>query len=474
MDVLNESGCRTKNSTTDVVADVLRLIDRDDVMWSDTVHYRDRPVLAAECRDERIIDRDGNVYIDTQMWHSTCNFGYGNKAVVDAMHTQLDKLPQVSGDLLHEEKLLLAKEIADSVQERFGVRGRVSFNVSGTLLVEDAIKIARRTSGRQVIAAFMGGYHGRSLAVSAISSSQRYRAPFGAFADRAVLYPFADCATCYYEMEPSTCHTFCARPITRSLTNEFYGLVSERGTDLAALIFEVCQGRSYAVPPATFLCQVVPAFQNRGILAIDDEIQAGMYRTGTMFAAEQFGVVPDIILLGKSLTNGMSPLGAVWAREDLVDPATFGPGHNHSNFANHSLGTAAALATLRYARKRNYLASVPAAGEYYLARLRDLQKTHPSIGEVSGLGLMLRISLRDRRRRWWRGGAKLAAQLGQDHDIHYGGERLRLIINSGGYDGEVIKLAPWLDISTTGMDRHAALLDAVLDRLEATREWHDS
>lgn len=466
MDVLNAFQDEGGGPPAADTGEDLRLIDTEDLMWADTVHYRDRPVIAAECDGELITGLDGTVYVDTRMWHSSVNFGYRNRAISKAVRDQLDRLPQVCGDHLYEEKLLLAREIADSIAARFGARGRVSFNVSGTLAIEDALKIARHATGKQLVAAFMGGYHGRSLAVSGISSSQRYRAPYGTFPDRAVLFPYADCGSCFYDMSPDSCGTYCAGQVTKTLSNEFYGLMSEHGTDLATLLIEPCQGRGYAVPAPGFLPRVVSEFQRHGVVVVDDEIQAGMYRTGRMFAAEGLGVTPDIIVLGKSLTNGMFPLSAVWARSDLVDPATFGPGHTHSTFANHPLGTTAALATIRYANARDYEARVPAAGEYYLDGLRRLREAHSCVGEVSGRGLMMRMMLRDRAGQPWRNGAHLAAQLAQDTDGYHRGERLRMMLNPGGYAGDVLKLAPWLDISNEGIDRHIALLDGVLDRLE--------
>ena len=128
----------------------LREIDRNIMSWSDTVHYQDNPIIANHCQGEIITDLQGNNYIDTQMWHSSCNFGYRNMQIENAVRHQLDQLPQVSGDFLHVDKLLLAKEVEEAIFERTGQHGRISFNVGGTLVVEDALKIVRRHTGRRL------------------------------------------------------------------------------------------------------------------------------------------------------------------------------------------------------------------------------------------------------------------------------------------------------------------------------------
>ncbi|MGJ0580640.1 aminotransferase class III-fold pyridoxal phosphate-dependent enzyme [Xenorhabdus bovienii] len=141
----------------------LREIDQKYLSWGDTVHYQERPIIADHCHGELIHDLEGNTYIDTQMWHSSCNFGYRNPTIEQACRKQFEKLPQISGDFLHEEKLLLAEKVCQAIYERTGIKGRISFNVSGTLVVEDALKIVRQNTGRNRVATMMGGYPLRSL-----------------------------------------------------------------------------------------------------------------------------------------------------------------------------------------------------------------------------------------------------------------------------------------------------------------------
>nr|MBP8174089.1 hypothetical protein [Aeromonadaceae bacterium] len=123
-----------KNQPDVNTVETLREIDRNIMSWSDTVHYQDNPIIVDHCHGEIITDLQGNNYIDTQMWHSSCNFGYRNMEIEKGLRHQLDQLPQVSGDFLHAEKLLLAKEVENAIFERTGLHGRISFNVGGTLV----------------------------------------------------------------------------------------------------------------------------------------------------------------------------------------------------------------------------------------------------------------------------------------------------------------------------------------------------
>lgn len=443
----------------------LRDIDEKYMSWGDTVHYQTRPIIAQSCHGETLTDIDGNVYIDTQMWHSSCNFGYRNAGIEQAMERQMRTLPQVSGDFLHEEKLLLAKQICDAIYERTGLKGRVSFNVGGSLVVEDALKIVRKNTRRNRVASMMGSYHGRTLTLSGLSSSHRYRQYFGEFADRAIMYPFAHCDQCYYEKKREACDSYCGRMIAKSLDTDFYGIASEDSNEVGAFFLELCQGRGYTIPPASFFRQFVPEMQKRGILIVDDEIQIGMYRTGKLFAFEHYGIVPDIITLSKSFTNGLSPLSAVWAREELVGRDIFTPGHAHSNFANHSLGTAAALQTWRYMMSRDYERTLPEKSAYYLQGLKRLKHKYPVIRQVDGLGMLFNVTFADPQGNPWKNAGKHVVTLGQDNDYPYNGQYYRMVLNSGGYYCEGIKLAPYLDITLAEIDRTMAILDQIIANL---------
>ncbi|MCL2932375.1 MAG: aspartate aminotransferase family protein [Trichodesmium sp. MAG_R03] len=455
-----------KNSTSNE----LREIDREYLCWGDTVHYQERPIIVKSCQGGLVFDDEDNCYIDTGMWHSSYNFGYRNPEIESAVTRQMGNLPQANGDFLHKEKLLIAKEVVDAIYERTGVKGRVSFNVGGALVVEDALKIVRKNTGKNKVAVMMGAYHGRSLGTLNLSSSHRYREYYNEFPEKAVMFPFANCSQCFYEREREACGLYCAKMINKAFSNEYYGIASSTSSEIGAFVIEPCQGRGYTIPPQDFYGNFLGDLKERNILIIDDEIQVGMYRTGKLFAFEHYGFVPDIITLSKSFTNGLSPVSLVWARKDLVNPEFFTPGHAHSNFANHPLGTTAALASWRYMLAQDYETSVPKKGDYFLKKLQELKNRYSFVHSVDGLGLLLNMVFSDENGKPYKNSAQKVAAIAQDNDFVWKNQSWRMILQTGGYDLNTLKFAPHLDITYEEIDRTIGILDQVLENFEKLKE----
>ncbi len=158
--------------------------------FGDTVHYIDPPKIFERCEGSYLYDHEGNRFLDLQMWYSAVNFGYANPRLNRALQRQLERLPQVASQYLHAEKIELAKRLCRHNQDKFGLDGRVHFNVGGSQSIEDSLKLVRNASGgKSLVFAFEGGYHGRTLGASAITSSYRYRRRYGHF-DRAQFIEF--------------------------------------------------------------------------------------------------------------------------------------------------------------------------------------------------------------------------------------------------------------------------------------------
>ena len=157
----------------------------------DTVHYTNPPKIFESCEGSFLYDAQGRPYLDLQMWYSAVNFGYRNERLNEAVRRQLDRLPQVASQYLHREKIELAAMLAKAAEQKFGLKGRIHFNVGGSQAVEDSLKLVRNAkNGKSLMFAFEGGYHGRTLGASAITSSYRYRRRYGHFGDRAQFVPF--------------------------------------------------------------------------------------------------------------------------------------------------------------------------------------------------------------------------------------------------------------------------------------------
>ena len=434
----------------------------------DTVHYAERPKFFERCEGSYLYDSRGTGYLDLQMWYSAVNLGYANAAVNEAMRAQMEKLPQLACQYLHREKVELAEMICESIERGFGMKGRVHFNVGGAQAIEDALKLVRKATGRQRMIAFQGGYHGRTLAASAITSSYRYREAFGEFADRAEFIPYPYVFRSRFRGDAKQTEDYCIDEFERLFEHEYTGAWNPKTgrAEFGAVFAEAVQGTGgYVIPPKAYFKRLAAVCREHGILLVDDEIQMGFYRTGRMWAMEHFDVQPDIIVFGKALTNGMNPLSGIWAREELIKPAVFGPGSTHSTFSSNTLGTATGLAVMKAFAGGDYEAKVKRKGAYFLGKLGALKRKHSEIGDVDGLGLALRMEMCEAD--GFAPSRQLADrmfQIGLEGDLSVTGRPMGLILDIGGYYKNVITLAPSLEITYAEIDLAAVALDQVLTR----------
>ena len=447
----------------------LRQLDAQYCSWGDTVHYVDEPKFFESCDGAYMFDAQGRPYLDLQMWYSTVNFGYANPRLNAAAHAQLNRLPQIASSHLHREKVELAALIARDAEAKFGAKGRVHFNVGGAQAVDDSLKLVRNASGgRTRMFAFQGGYHGRTLGASTITSSYRYRRRFGHFGDRAHFVEFPYAFRGPKGMSKEEYGEKIVADFARLFESDFHAVydVKARVSEFAALYAEPIQGTGgYVIPPLNFFKDLKKVLDQYGVMLVVDEVQMGMYRTGKLWAIEHFGVTPDVMIFGKSVTNGLNPLSGVWAKEEFINPTVFPPGSTHSTFNANPMGTAVALETLRMATQGDYERSVTEKGAYFLEGLRELQRRWPQVGDVDGLGLALRCelceadgftpdkALMDR----------MVAE-GLKGDLDVDGKPMGLILNVGGYYKNVITLAPSLEITRVEIDLALKLLDMLLTR----------
>ena len=438
--------------------------------FGDTVHYQEPPKIFSRCEGSFLYDGQGQAFLDLQMWYSAVNFGYANPRLNNALKRQIDTLPQLASQYLHREKIELATKIAQNVERTYGDKGRVHFNVGGSQSIEDSLKLVRNASGgKSLMFAFEGGYHGRTLGASAITSSYRYRRRYGHFSDRAQFVPFPYCFRCPYGKKRDDCGLYCVDQFARLFDSEYYGVWDAKVgvSEYAAFYVEAIQGTGgYVIPPPGYFEKLKDVLEARTILLVDDEIQMGFYRAGKFWALENFNIKPDIIVFGKALTNGLNPIAGLWAREELINPEVFPPGSTHSTFASNPLGTAVALETIKMLEEEDYETATFAKGAYLLAGLKELQSRYSIIGDVDGMGLALRMeicgsdgftpdkAMTDRM-----------VDEAMKGDLEVAGKTYGLVLDIGGYYKNVVTLAPALTISREEMDLALALLDRLLHRV---------
>jgi 4-aminobutyrate aminotransferase/(S)-3-amino-2-methylpropionate transaminase len=445
--------------------------DRLYCSYGDTVHYSEPPKIFANCDGSFLFDETGAPYLDLQMWYSAVNFGYKNRRLNDALKRQIDTLPQLACQYLHAEKIELAEALCKIMETRLGVKGRVHFNVGGSQAVEDSLKLVRNATKKNLMFAFMGGYHGRTLGASAITSSYRYRRRYGHFSDRAQFIPFPYCFRCPYDKKPKDCGLYCVNQFEKLFETEYHSVWDNKvgECEFAAFYVEPIQGTGgYVIPPKGYFEELSRILKERGILLVVDEIQMGIHRTGKFWSFEHFGLKPDIIVFGKALTNGLNPLSGIWAREGLIAPEKFPPGSTHSTFSSNTLGTATALEVMRMVTESDYEAKVTAKGAYFLNRLKDLQKRWRMIGDVDGIGLALRMEMCQKD--GLAPNPKLTTAIfeeGLKGNIGVRGKNYGLVLDVGGYYKNVFTLAPSLEITEDEIDLGVELFESLLHRCGA-------
>ncbi|MDD3419552.1 MAG: aminotransferase class III-fold pyridoxal phosphate-dependent enzyme [Candidatus Gastranaerophilales bacterium] len=457
-----------QNLATLITDSEIKELDSKYCSYGDTVHYAEDPKVFRDCEGSFMIDSQDVPYLDLQMWYASCNLGYKNKRVADAVVDQINTMPQIASRFLYDYKVLLSEKIAKANEKRFGLKGRVHFNVGGAQANEDALKLVRNFTGKNLMFAFMGGYHGRTIGTSAITSSFRYREHFGHFGDRAHFVPFPYCYRCHYGKNCENCDFYCVKQFEKNFDSEYKSFYdpSTGKCEYVAFVAEPLQGTGgYIVPPKGYFKELKKVLDKYGILFVADEVQMGFYRTGKLWSIEHFGVEPDVITFGKSLTNGLNPLAGLWAKEEMINPDIWPAGRTHSTYSSNPIGTRAGYEVMSILEEGDFETSIPEKGAKFLEGLQYLKAKYPKIGNVDGLGLALRIECTEDD--GYTPNKQLCDSVideGLKGDLNYNGQKCGIVLNNGGYYKNVITLVPAVTITNEEIEMAIDLLDQLFAR----------
>lgn len=360
-----------------------QVIERDRETLSPS-YTRSYPLVADRGQGAMVTDVDGARFLDCSAGIAVVSTGHCHPAVVRAIQEQAARLIHMSGtDFYYPNMVQLAEKLAALAPG--DVRRRVYFGNSGTEAMEAALKLARYHTGRQRFIAFTGAFHGRTMgALSLTGSKAVQRAGFGPLVPGVHHTPYAYCYRCAYGKTPDTCAVECARAIEDQLVKTI-----APAEEVAAIVLEPVQGEGgYIVPPRRFLEELERIARKFGMLLVFDEVQCGMGRTGKMWAAEHFGVVPDIFASAKGIASGM-PLSATVARAEIM---RWPPGSHASTFGGNPVSIAAALATIELL-EQELVSNAKQVGEFMMDRMKSWPRRFPRVGDVRGLGLMLAFEL---------------------------------------------------------------------------------
>ncbi|MCW5572856.1 MAG: 4-aminobutyrate--2-oxoglutarate transaminase [Steroidobacteraceae bacterium] len=405
-------------------------------------------IYAERARNAEIWDVEGRRYIDFASGIAVLNTGHLHPAVAAAIGSQLGRLTHACFQVTPYESYVALAE-ALNARAPGGTPKKTIFLTTGAEAVENAIKIARYHTKRSAVIAFSGGFHGRTLACSALTGKVTpYKAGFGPMLPEVYHVPY-----------PIAYHGITAEHSFAALEQLFRADVDP--ARVAAIIIEPVLGEGgFYAAPADFLRRLRALCDQHGILLIADEIQTGFARTGRLFAIEYAGIEPDLMTVAKSLAGGV-PLSAVIGKAQIMDSPA--PGGLGGTYAGSPLGCAAGLAVLETIERERLAERALVIGERLVGRLRTLQARFPCIGEVRGLGAMVAMEL-VRNRRADAPDPDLTKRLVQ------AAGRGGLVLLSCGIHGNVIRFLAPLTIEDALLDEGLGLLEAALEETSAAPE----
>ncbi len=354
------------------------IVQRDRAVTSPS-YTRDYPLVVSRGQGCMVEDVDGNVFLDMTAGIAVTATGHAHPEVVKAIQEQSARLLHMSGtDFYYEPMVELAEQLAirapfPQPQSDTAFPARVFFTNSGAESNEGAIKLARYYTKRSLIVAFLGAFHGRTYGAMSLTGSKAVqRANFGPLVPGITHIPYGTHASLDY------------------LEKQLFGTILSPH-EIAAIVVEPIQGEGgYIVPEDGFLQRIREICDRYGILMVVDEVQAGMGRTGRLFAIEHWGVMPDIITSAKGIASGL-PLGAILARPELM---TWPPGSHATTFGGNPVACAAGIATLRLLES-SLMNNATQMGELLQASLTQLHQRFSRVSPPRGKGLMVAVDLLD-------------------------------------------------------------------------------
>ena len=391
---------------------------------------------------------DGQRYLDYTCGIGVTNTGHAHPRVVSAIAEQAARGIHLQQNIVYHQPGL---QLHRRLPQRFpnpdpGTEYGLFLSNSGAEAVEAAVKLAKAATGRPLVIAFRGGFHGRTHGAMALtSSSAKYRAHFEPLMGGVHFVPYP------YPLRMGGADAALATTLA-ALDDLFATLVSPE--DVAAFVVEPILGEGgYVVPPDGFLPALREVADRHGILLAVDEVQSGYARTGRFFATEWTDATPDIVIMAKGIASGL-PLSGILAPRPLLDQ--LGPGSHGGTYGGNAVACAAALATLDVIDDEGLIERAQRLGERLLAGLRERAADRATVAEVRGRGLMVAIEFAD--------GPGLAPRPDLAKGLLAAAMARNLMLLTCGTYGQAVRIIPPL-VTTDDEIEHA--LGVIGDALEA-------
>ncbi len=438
---LNSSPHRQAWSAENIDAETRRWLDEDAKYFLHQSLSTPCLNVLRSCHGASIEDLRGRRLLDFH-GNNVHQVGFGHPRVVEAIVAQMKALSFCTRRYTNIPAIQLAKKLAELAP---GDLKKVLFAPGGATAIGMAMKLARAATSRFKTISMWDSFHGASLDAISIGGEAIFRRGAGPLLPGCEHVPPPDNRHCPFKCG-AACNLLCAEYIEYVLAKE---------GDVAAVIGETVRSTPF-IPPLDYWKKVRAACDKHGALLILDEIPHCLGRTGKMFTCEHYGVVPDMLVIGKALGGGIFPLAALIAREDLnvmTDQAL-----GHYTHEKNPVACAAGLAAIEVIESEGLLENARILGEHALSRLRDMMTRHPIVGEVRGLGLLIGVELVKERATMERASAEA--------------ERVMYRALSKGLNfkltmGNILTLTPALTITRQEMDRALDILEECLAEVEA-------
>ena len=422
---------------TNIDDDTARLLEMDNKYFLHQSLSTPCLNVMESCKGSSIVDMEGRSYLDFH-GNNVHQVGFGNPNVIKAITKQMEELPFCTRRYTNKPAIDLAKKLVELAP---GDLNRVLFAPSGALAIGMALKLARVKTGRFKTISMWDSFHGASLDAISIGGEAIFRSEIGPLLPGTEHVPPPDAQNCPWDCA-GECTLKCA---------DYIEYVLEKEGDVAAVIAETVRSTPY-IPPKEYWQKVRAACDRHGALLILDEIPHCLGRTGTMFTVERYGIVPDMVVIGKGLGGGIFPLAALIAKEELnvmKDKAL-----GHYTHEKNPVACAASLAAIKYLEDENILDHVEKISQYTLDGLQKLQQKYELIKDVRGIGLLIGVELANVNGKKPADEAERIMYMALERGLNF---KLTM--------GNILTLTPALTISYDEMDKALSILESCFDEI---------
>ncbi|WP_228548315.1 4-aminobutyrate--2-oxoglutarate transaminase [Sporosarcina obsidiansis] len=405
--------------------------------------------IAHSAKGATITDINQKEWIDFAAAIGTLNVGHSHPKVTAAVNSQVEKFLHPGFNvMMYEGYIELAEKLCEITPGTFDKQA-ILFN-SGAEAVENAIKVARKFTGRQAVVSFVRGFHGRTnLTMGMTSKVKPYKFGFGPFTPEIYQAPYP-----YVYQKPSE---MTEEAYVDQVIEEFkdFFIATVAPETVACVVMEPVQGEGgFVVAPKKFVQAVSEFCKEHGIIFVADEIQTGFGRTGTMFAMEQFDVVPDLTTVSKSLAAGL-PLSGVVGRTEILNAAA--PGELGGTYAGSPVACAAALAVIDIIEEEDLLTKSETLGQKLEDKLNELAEKHSFVGDIRRLGSMVAVEIVESR------STRLPNKEKTTEIVKYANAN-GLLLLSAGLKGNVVRFLAPLVITDEELEKGFSILEAAFNQ----------